>query len=107
MKVVWTAEARVRLLEIQARIAEHSPQAALAVAARLLRRSQSLATPPLLGKPLWLAEYPDEDLRQLLERPFRIVYRVTSARIEIVTLKHYRQNLPGQSGVYGSAPRPT
>jgi toxin ParE1/3/4 len=92
MKVFWTLEARARLVEIQTYIARESPVAARDVAARLLRRSQQLAVPPLLGRRL--PEYPDTDLRELLERPFRIIYVVKPERIEIVTIKHYRQNLP-------------
>lgn len=62
------------------------------MATRLLRRSLALATPPLTGRRL--PEYPGADLRELLERPFRIIYLVMPERIEIVTLKHYRQKLP-------------
>jgi toxin ParE1/3/4 len=62
------------------------------VTARIVRRSQQLAVPPLLGRRL--PEYPNADLRELLLRPFRIVYAVKADRIEIVTVKHYRQNLP-------------
>lgn len=91
MKVYWTAEARTRLLDIQAYIAKDSPNAARQVTERLLRRSRSLATPPLIGRRL--PEYPNEELRELLERPFRLIYRVTAERIEIVTVKHYRQKL--------------
>ena len=94
MKVYWTLEARARLLEIQTYIARKSPMVAREVAARILRRSQQLALPPpLLGRRL--PEYPDSDLRELMERPFRIIYVVRLGQIEIVTIKHYRQNLPG------------
>ena len=93
MKVYWTLEARARLLEIQTYIARESPMVAREVTARLLRRSQQLALPPpLLGRRL--PEYPNADLRELMERSFRIIYVVKPERIEIVTIKHYRQNLP-------------
>ena len=92
MKVYWTLEARARLLEIQTYIARESPMVARDVTARILRRSRQLATPPLLGRRL--PEYPNADLRELFERPFRIIYVVRLDRIEIVTIKHYRQNLP-------------
>lgn len=39
-------------------------------------------------------EYPEADLRELLERPFRIIYRVMADQVEIVTVFHYRQVLP-------------
>ncbi len=96
MKVYWTAEARLRLLDIQAHIAKDSPHVALQVVSRLLHRSQQLAIPPLTGRKL--PEYPDEDLREVLERPFRLIYRVSPEQIEIVTVKHYRQRIPVQSG---------
>lgn len=92
MKVYWTSEARARLIEIQTYIARESPMVARDVVARILRRSRQLAVPPLLGRRL--PEYPNADLREILERPFRIIYVVKPERIEIVTIKHYRQNLP-------------
>ena len=71
--------------------------AANAVVHRLLLRSRTLAAdgPPLLGRQL--PEYPDADLRELLERPYRMIFEVTSRRIEIVTVMHYRQLLPEAS----------
>lgn len=92
MKVYWTFEARTRLLEIHAYIAEYSQTAAQSVATRLLQRSQRLAIPPLSGRRL--PEYPETDLREVLERPFRLIYQVKPDRIEIITIKHYRQRLP-------------
>ncbi len=32
-------------------------------------------------------------MRELLERPYRIIYRVSATGIEILTVKHYRQRL--------------
>lgn len=95
MKVYWTLEARARLLEIQAYIAQYSPSAARSVAARLLQRSRRLGVPPISGRRL--PEYPDADLREVLERPYRVIYQVKPERIEIITVKHYRQRLPRSS----------
>jgi len=36
-------------------------------------------------------EYPDSVLREVLERPYRLIYQVTEIGIEIVTVMHYRQ----------------
>lgn len=92
MRVYWSMEATRCLREIVAYIAQDSPTAARKVAARLLRRSRQLNVPPLMGRRM--AEYPDDDLRELLERPYRLIYCVTAQGIEIVTVKHYRQRLP-------------
>ena len=92
MRVFWTPEARARLLEIQAYIARDSPAGARRVAAQLLRRSRQLAVPPTLGRRL--PKYPEAELREILIRPFRMIFRVTAAQIQIITIKHYRQKLP-------------
>ena len=92
MKVIWSAEAAEQLREITAYVAERNPQAARRIATDLLKRSRHLARPPLTGRRL--PEFPDADLRELLERPYRLIYRITDSRIEIVALKHYRQLLP-------------
>ena len=92
MRVYWTLDARQRLQEIEAHIALDSPQAAKATAEKLLRRSLILESPPLLGRRL--TRYEGDDVRELLERPYRLIYRVRSDYIEILTLLHYRQLLP-------------
>jgi toxin ParE1/3/4 len=92
MKVYWTQEARARLLDIQTYIAQFSPKAARLVTARILKRSRRLASPPLEGRRV--PEYPKADLREVLKRPFRLIYLVKPDQVEIVTVKHYRQRLP-------------
>jgi toxin ParE1/3/4 len=92
MKVVWTLESRERLLEIQAYISQYSPKAARSVTARLLQRSRKLASPLTAGRRL--PEYPEAELREVLERPFRIIYLVKGDRVEVLAVKHYRQRLP-------------
>ena len=92
MRVFWTPEAKARLREIEAHIAKDSPPAAQNMAVRLIRRSLELEHPPLLGKRL--ARYTEADVRELLERPYRLIYRVLADRIEIVTVMHYRQLMP-------------
>lgn len=92
MKVYWAQEARSRLKEIEAYIAKDSPQGAKRVIDRLLRRSQQLTSLPKSGR--LFQEYQEADVRELLERPFRIIYRVVGDRIEILTVMHYRQLLP-------------
>ena len=91
MRVHWTPGARRRVQEIEAHIAKDSPQAARDVAIRLLRRSLTLEQPPLLGRRL--TQYAG-DVRELLERPYRLIYRVRDDQIEIITVMHYRQLLP-------------
>ena len=90
--VYWTPEALTRLEEIEAYIARDAPAAAKDMVARLLGRSRQLATAPLSGRQL--CDTPHQDLRELLERPFRLIYRVSADRVEVLTVMHYRQLLP-------------
>jgi addiction module RelE/StbE family toxin len=92
MKVFWTPDAKLRLREIEAYIAKNSPTAGRDMAIRLIRRSLELEHPPLLGKRL--TRYAQADIRELLERPYRLIYRVMADRIEIVTVMHHRQLMP-------------
>jgi toxin ParE1/3/4 len=91
MKVFWSARAKARLREIYDYIAIDSPTNALAVVDRLSKRSLLLAEEPRADRQV--PEYMQEDLREVLVRPWRIIYQVNSDRIYIVTVKHYRQRL--------------
>jgi len=73
-------------------INQHAPKAAKEVIAGLLSRTRQLEEAPLSGRQV--PDYPDDDVRELLERPYRIIYRITERQIEILTVMHYRQLLP-------------
>ena len=90
--VAWTPEALARLDDIEAYIANDSPSAARDVIGRLLARTRQLETAPLSGRAV--PEYSRDDLRELLERPYRIIHRIGPERIEIITVMHYRRLLP-------------
>ena len=92
MKVRWTNRAKARLHLIHDYIAEDSPKAALSVIDKLTLRSQQLNTLPNTGRRV--PEYNQDDIRELLERPYRIIYRIKPDQIDILTVMHYRQILP-------------
>ena len=91
MRVVWSARARTRLAEIHDYIAQTSKPRALQVVERLLARSEQLAIAPRSGAVI--PGFAGEEIRELLERPFRLVYRAELERVVILTVKHYRQRL--------------
>jgi addiction module RelE/StbE family toxin len=92
MKVYWTERAKRRLKRIHDYIAKEAPLAASQVVARLVQRSIRIAETPYAGREV--PEYQREDLREVLERPYRLLYRIERDRIVIVTVIHYRQLLP-------------
>ena len=92
MRVHWTDRAKTRLKSIQAYIAEDSPQAALQLIDRIVTRSARLGELPQLGHQV--PEYKRDDIREILERPYRIIYRIKPDQIDVITVMHYRQLLP-------------
>ena len=92
MTVIWSAEAQAQLAEIHEHIARDSPRDAAALIRRLIGRVAQLETAQHSGRKV--PEYPGEDLRELLCRPYRIIYRPRGGNVEVVTVMHYRQLLP-------------
>ncbi len=92
MKVVWTDRAKARLKKIHADVAEDAPKAADDLVRRLVRRSLQLKTMARSGQKV--PEYDRDDIRELKERPYRIIYQLTD-RVDVVAVMHYRQLLPG------------
>jgi plasmid stabilization system protein ParE len=92
--VYWSHKARIRLREIHAYIAKDSPLSATHMVDRLTRRGANLAAEPRIDRRV--PEYPEDELREVLERPYRLIFQVSPGRIDILTIKHYRQRLPEQ-----------
>lgn len=91
--VYWTPEARTRLKDIQDYIiSQDAAKAAKKVVTALLSRTRQLETVPLSGHKI--PDYRDDHIREILLRPYRIIYRVTEQQVEILTVMHYRQLLP-------------
>lgn len=93
MRVHWTNRARNRLREIKEYIEQENPLAAQELTEKILRRSAKLASPPEIGSRVF--GYEHSDLREVKVRPFRIIYRILDSRIDVITVLHYRQLLPG------------
>ncbi|HEX6963333.1 MAG TPA: type II toxin-antitoxin system RelE/ParE family toxin [Lacipirellula sp.] len=92
MKVKWTHTATKHLKGIYGYIAADSPQYARRMIDRITRRSQQLAAFPESGGVV--AEYNDSSIREALEGPYRIIYRVLSDRVDVVAVIHGARQLP-------------
>ena len=82
MKVVWNGDALDDLESIRAWIARERPWAAQYVLQDLVGRIVTLQTFPALGR--IVPEYGRADLRELVIRPYRVVYRLDKSRISIL-----------------------
>lgn len=92
MLVVWTEEAFHRLADIEDYIAQDDPGAARGWTDRLLKRAETLADFPNMGRRL--PELPDSPLRELLEGSYRIVYRLRGEVVEVLTVFEAHRCLP-------------
>ena len=97
MKAIhWTNKAKSRLRHIEKTIAEDDPKAAKRMVARIIDKADQAGELALSGKVV--PEYVRDDLREVKEHPYRIIYRIKEDQIDVITVKHVRQQLPRQIG---------
>ncbi|MBL7128814.1 MAG: type II toxin-antitoxin system RelE/ParE family toxin [Ignavibacteria bacterium] len=84
MRVVWTNEALERLIEIEGFIAQDSPQRAERFVDYLIKQGESISKNPNIGR--IVPEISNPDIRELIAKKYRIVYRVKKSIIEILTV---------------------
>ncbi len=61
---------------------------------RIITRAESLDTLSFRGRRV--PEYDRENVREVSEPPYRIIYRVTANVVQILTIMHERQLLPDE-----------
>jgi toxin ParE1/3/4 len=92
MRVHWTNNAIEHLVNIYEHIALNSPTYAKRMVDRITRRSEQIADQPLSGRKV--PEYEAEDIRELIEKPYRIIYRIKSDQIDVLAVIHGARLLP-------------
>jgi plasmid stabilization system protein ParE len=90
--VHWTARARARLAAICNYIAKDSPQAAVTIECRLLLRSRQIGEFPRAGR--MVPDYERDDIRELIEGNYRLIYRIKAEQADVLTVMHTAQLLP-------------
>jgi len=91
MKVHWTETAEGHLDAIYAYIAQDSPRYALRMVDRLTRRSQQIADFPLSGRKV--PEHEMHRIREVIERPYRIIYYIKPDQIDVLAVIHGSQDI--------------
>lgn len=92
MRVVWTQQAFERLADIEDFIARDNPRAAEHHNERLIARTEPLAEHPQLAR--IVPELPGGNLRELVDRTYRTVYRVRGNIVEVLTVFEGHHLLP-------------
>ena len=91
MTVHWTDNAIQHLIAIYDYIAQDSPFYATKMVDRLTRRSQQVADFPRSGR--IVPEYQAEDLREVFEGPYRVIYRIRPERVDVLGVIHGARQL--------------
>ena len=86
MRVFWTRTAKDQLDAIYNYIALDSEYYAKHVVDRITQRSLQIARFPLSGRRV--PEYAADNLREVIEASYRIIYLIKSNQIDIVTVLH-------------------
>ena len=91
MKIIWSPLAIERLTEIAEYIAYDNPSAAEKWVDEIFKRVEHLQRFPELGR--IIPELSRQDIREILFKNYRIIYRVESQQISIITIRHGKQIL--------------
>jgi toxin ParE1/3/4 len=92
LKVIWTQQALVRLVEIQDYIARANPYAAERLVHRIVERGHGLSRFPEMGRTV--PELSGTGIREIIEGRYRIVYRVQAKVIQILTVFEGHRQVP-------------
>ena len=92
IRVVWTHPALEDVQEIRAYIGRDSRRYARVVAERLVTAVERLSEHPLSGRVV--PEAGQLTLREVIEPPYRIVYRVRAELLEVVAVVHSARRFP-------------
>ena len=91
--LLWTEQARADLAAIRAFISQDSPHYASVIIARLIAATDRLAPFPASGRTV--PEFEDALIREVVLKPYRIVYRLVGAdEIHVLTVHHASQRFP-------------
>lgn len=95
MRVIWTPRAQQRLQEIHDYIAQDQPANARRWIERILMRGEQLGEQPRSGRVV--PEYQRETIREIFEGDYRIIYRIRSQQVDVLTVRHGAQQLSPRS----------
>lgn len=95
MNVFWTQTAQENLDSIYEYISRGSVDYALRIVDRITRRSIQIREYPYSGRKV--PEYNHENLREVIEGPYRIIYTVSMDEIRVLAFIHGASNILSES----------
>jgi toxin ParE1/3/4 len=94
MKIFWSPLAAERLEDIYEYISVDNKSTAQKVIERIFKKVDSLAKNPERGRKV--PETNRNEIREVFESEFRIIYRIESKRVSILTIRNFKQLLSGK-----------
>jgi len=92
MRIIWSPLAVDRASEIADYIAQDKPSAAKKWIDTIFSKVEKLKSSPEIGR--IVPEINDSQFRELIYGNYRIIYRIETKQISILTIRHGRQILP-------------
>ncbi len=97
MKLKWSETASRDLLSIRRYIAEDNPTAANNWIVRLRTRARNAVHAPLAGRKV--PEFSRDDVREVIEGNYRIVYQVHNDHISVLTVFEAHRLIPVKNAI--------
>ncbi len=92
MRIIWSPLAVDRAAEIAAYIARDKPSAAEKWIETIYSKVEQLKASPEIGR--IVPEINNNQFRELIYGNYRIIYRIETKQISILTIRHGKQILP-------------
>lgn len=92
MNIVWSPLAVERLEEIYNYISADNISAAQKMMNSIFKKVETLSKNPKRGRKV--PEVNREEIREVFEGEYRIIYRIESKKIFILTIRNFKQLLP-------------
>ncbi|MCK5227860.1 MAG: type II toxin-antitoxin system RelE/ParE family toxin [Desulfobulbaceae bacterium] len=92
MKIFWSPLAIDRTIKIAEYIAQDNPSASAKWVENLFDKVHILKSSPMSGR--IVPEIHREDIRELIYGNYRIIYRLETKKVAILTVRHGKQILP-------------
>lgn len=84
IQITWSLTALLRLIEIEDFISMDNPLQAEKFILRLINRGESVKDFPYRGR--LLPEFSNNEIREVFEKSYRIVYKIRDEHVEILTV---------------------
>jgi toxin ParE1/3/4 len=94
MKIIWSPLAAERLDQIYGFISQDNASAAQKMIDRIFSKIETLSEYPGRGRKV--PELNREEIREIFEGEYRIIYRIDPGKVNILTIRNFKQVLPGK-----------